>query len=133
MGVADAQPRQQLVPATLVETLVSFEQQLADAKKRVDLAPPVPERLVLDPPAHLVEHAVGDPSHMEGIGHPGGVGEVRVRARRGRCRSGRGPRPGRPCSQCSECPAHHRRSLAALFPSNRSITMRRSRSTREVA
>jgi hypothetical protein len=79
VGVAEAQPGQHLVPAPLVKALVSFEQQLADAKERVGFAPAVPERLVLDPPAH------------------------------------------------------HRRSLAALLPSNRSMTMRRSRSTTEVA
>jgi hypothetical protein len=36
----------------------------------------VPECLVLDAPAHLVEGAVGHPGHVEGIGHAPGMGEV---------------------------------------------------------
>ena len=35
------------------------------------------EGLVLDPPADLVDHAVGHPCHVERVGDPGGVGKVR--------------------------------------------------------
>ena len=44
--------------------------------ERVLLAPAMAHGLVLDPAADLVEHPVGDPGHMERIGHSLGMGEV---------------------------------------------------------
>ena len=49
-----------------------------------------------------------------------------------RCRSGRRRQPGRPTAPCAERVQHHQHKVAALLPSKRSITMRRSRSTRLV-
>jgi len=77
LGIADTQSSEQLLPAALVEALFAFQEQLADPKQRIVLAPSVPEGLVLDPPADLVEHPVGDANHMERVGHRLGVGEVR--------------------------------------------------------
>ena len=77
VGVADAQTEQHPVVAPVVEALGAGEQ-LADPIQRVGLAAPVAEGLVLDPPAHLVHAAVPDPHHMKGVGHPGGMRQVRV-------------------------------------------------------
>ena len=43
----------------LVEALGAGQEELSDPIERVGLAPPVPEGLVLDPAAHLVDDSVG--------------------------------------------------------------------------
>ena len=67
--------------ASLVETLVAGQEELADPIERIDLAATMAERLVLDPPAHLVDAAVGDSHDMKRVGDADGVVEVRGGAR----------------------------------------------------
>ena len=65
-GIADPQAQQHPVAALVVEAFGAGERQLADAVQRIDLAPPTAERLVLHPPADLVETAVPDSHDMKG-------------------------------------------------------------------
>src|SRR5947209_10789549 len=59
--------------ASFVEPFDAGQQQLADPIERVAFMAAVAERLVLHPPADLVDAPVGDPHDMERIGHTGGV------------------------------------------------------------
>ena len=63
--------------AALVEAFVAGEQELANPIERVSFAAAMSERLVLDPPAHLVDAAVGDAHHMERVGDADRMVEVR--------------------------------------------------------
>jgi len=73
VGITDAQAQQQPVAALVVEPFVAGEQQLADAIERVVLAASMAQRLVLHPPADLVQAPVADPDHVKWICHSGGV------------------------------------------------------------
>lgn len=64
--ITDAQSEQQTVLSSLVEPFGPFEQELPDPIERVGLPAPVPQRLVLDPAAHLVDAAVGTRTTWKG-------------------------------------------------------------------
>ena len=65
MGVAGSEQAQQLGFATVVETFMRFGQQPPGPIQRVVLAAPMPDRLVLDPAATLIQLGV-DQSHQAG-------------------------------------------------------------------
>ena len=81
-GIAAAKPQEHALVAAFVEAFGAREQELSDPIERVALAPAVPERLVLDPPAHLVD-APGWRRARHGTDRP-----------RARCGQG-----GRPCAR----------------------------------
>ena len=58
VSVADAQPEQHPVRATVVEAFVAGEEQLADQVERIMLAAAVTQRLVLDSAADLIDAAL---------------------------------------------------------------------------
>lgn len=118
--------------AALVEALSTAQEELADPMERIARAPAVAEGLVLDASAHQVDHPVGGPDDMEGVGDLDGVLEVAgdgapiaLGEVRGHHLDG------------LELPrllgAEHRRTSAALLPSTMSITLGSSRSTMPVA
>ena len=95
MEIAVAQPEQDAVMTPLVEAFIASEQELANPIERVGFAAAMAERLVLDAPAHLVDAAVGDAHHVEGISDADPMVEVRGRSSRSsgagqRCRGGSG-------------------------------------------
>lgn len=59
----------------LGEFLVAGEQDAADPLQRVALAPSMPERVVLDSAADVIDLPVGQPDGMEVVHHQGDVGE----------------------------------------------------------
>lgn len=76
VGVADAKRQKHPIDPHAVEPLGAFEHHLADPIERVALSAAVSCGLVLYPSAHLVEAAVGDPHHVEGIGDADGMVEA---------------------------------------------------------
>jgi hypothetical protein len=74
VGIAGPQEPGQLLVALGVEPLLRLGQQAPAPIEGIGLAAPMPEGLVLYPPAALVELGVGELRDMEGIGHQGGLG-----------------------------------------------------------
>ena len=68
VGVADTQAEQHPIRAALVEPFGAGEQQLADPIQRVALAATMAQRLVLHPPADLIDATVRDPHDVEWVG-----------------------------------------------------------------
>ena len=132
MGIAMTQREQHAFMATLIESFIAREQELADPIERVGLPAPVPERLVLDAPAHLVDAAVGDAHDVKGIGYPDGMVEVRGCAAAIALSEIRRHDSRMALIQAGSCSAHHLRRSAAAFPSTMSIMFLRLRSTRPV-
>jgi hypothetical protein len=76
VGVPAAKSEQHALMPALVEALSSFQEELSDVIRRIALAAAVPERLVLDPASHRIDHPVRRAHHMKGIGHAQRVVEV---------------------------------------------------------
>ena len=74
-GISGAQDPEHLVPTLCVESLSRHRQPASDPEQRVVLPAPVPERLVLDPPAALVELGGHVADHVELVGHQPGIGQ----------------------------------------------------------
>jgi hypothetical protein len=84
----------------LLEVLGGRQQQPADLEQRVVLAAPVPEGLLLDAMADIIDRSVGELAHVEVVQHQGGVvhpdlgiGQRRAAGRRGVERGELDPRP----------------------------------------
>jgi hypothetical protein len=76
--VAGLEKSHQLGAATVVEPLISLREQASRSIERVVLVASVAERLVLDPPADLVEFLVRELHQMERISDLDRVGCHRV-------------------------------------------------------
>ena len=74
VGIAGPKQPRELLVALVVEALLGLGQQAPAPIEGIGLAAPVAERLVLHPPAALVELGVGELGDVEGIGDQGGVG-----------------------------------------------------------
>ncbi len=72
VGVAGVEQTQQLGAALVVEAFVGLGQQSAGPVERIALAAPVAERVVLDPPAALIQLGVGQLAHVERVIWGGG-------------------------------------------------------------
>ena len=78
VGVAGLEQAEQLGAALVLEAFIGLGQKPAGPVEGVGLAAPMPESLVLDPTAALVETLVGQAHHMERIGDLHRIREHRV-------------------------------------------------------
>jgi hypothetical protein len=81
VGVAHLEAEQHPLEAGALQALGAGQHQLSDPVEGIAPASPMAEGLVLDPAAHLIEAAVGDPHDVERVGHPDRVIEPAIQAR----------------------------------------------------
>jgi hypothetical protein len=76
--VAGVEQAEQAGAVMVVEAFVGLGQQPPAPVERIALTAPMPDRLVLDPPAALIQLGVGQLAHVERVGHLHRVGQHQI-------------------------------------------------------